>query len=433
MKTDKTLLERIDWSLFLLYAAITCLGIFAIYSVEYRGEGVAVAGNSYSKQAMWFGISLAVGGIILILDSKIYSSIPFASYLLGILLLILVIFVHDNVRGSKSFLPLGPIRFQPGELAKIFTALSISKYLSLQGIDFAHNNKHKLTAIALLLIPSVLVLASNETGLALVYFAMFLALYREGLPGVLFVIAGCFLILTLMTLLLTKQAMLILLIIVLVSSIYLLRKELKRSRELLIFVIGIFGFCILFSQVLIPYTFKNVLKGYQVDRIYTMLGTDMPEEYLHTDEDGGKQKKGSSDYNVKQSKIAIGSGGLLGKGALNGTQTQGNFVPEQSTDFIFCSIGEQFGLWGSLVLIGMYVLFLLRIIFVAERQRNKFNRVYCYCIAGIVLFHLTINIGMTVGLAPVIGIPLPMMSYGGTSLLTFSMLIFIMLKLDADR
>jgi len=432
MRTGKTLLERLDWTLILLYCAITCIGIFAIYSTEYRGAE-AMAGKSFSKQGMWFGISLFVGSIIIILDSKLYTTIPFGTYLIGILLLVLVIFFHENVRGSESFLPLGFIRFQPGELAKIFTALTIAKFVSMQGIDFANNTTHRITAIGIVLLPSLLVILSNETGLALVYFALFVALYREGLPGYLFMIAFSFLVLTLMTLMLTKQTMLIVLIIALGGIGYLLRKELKKSRELLIIVIALFGFSLLFSQVLVPYAFKNVLKGYQVDRIYTMLGQDMPAEYIHVDEEGKSQKTGSSDYNVKQSKIAIGSGGILGKGPLNGTQTQGNFVPEQSTDFIFCSIGEQFGLWGSIVLIGLYVLFLLRTIFIAERQRSKFNRVYAYCIAGIIFFHLAINIGMTVGLAPVIGIPLPMMSYGGTSLLTFSMMIFILVKLDADR
>jgi rod shape determining protein RodA len=432
MRTGKTLLERLDWSLIALYCTITLIGIFAIYSVEYRGVE-AMAGKSFSKQAMWFGISLFVGAIIIIVDSKLYSTIPFATYLAGILLLILVIFFHENVRGSQSFLPMGFFRFQPGELAKIFTALSVAKYVSMQGIDFANNTKHRMIAIAIVLLPSVLVILSNETGLALVYFALFIALFREGLPGYLFMIAFSFLVLTLMTLMLSKASMLIVLIIALMAVVILLRNQLKRSRELLILVIALFGFSLLFSQVLVPYAFKKVLKGYQVDRIYTMLGQDMPAEYIHVDAEGKEQKKGSSDYNVKQSKIAIGSGGILGKGALNGTQTQGNFVPEQSTDFIFCSIGEQFGLWGSIVLIGLYVLFLLRTIFIAERQRSKFNRVYAYCISGIVFFHLTINIGMTIGLAPVIGIPLPMMSYGGTSLLTFSMMIFILIKLDADR
>jgi rod shape determining protein RodA len=432
MKTGKTLLERIDWALILLYCTITLIGIFAIYSVEYRGAE-AMAGKSFSKQFLWFGISIAVGFVIIVLDSKLYSTIPFGSYLIGILLLILVIFVHDNVRGSQSFLPLGFIRFQPGELAKIFTALAISKFVSMQGIDFAHNLKHRLTAITMVLLPCLLIIASHETGLALVYFSLFVALYREGLPGYLFTIVFCFIALTLMTIILPKQTMLIVLIVTLCISVVLLRKALRRSRELLIMVVLLFGFSIGFSQFAVPYAFKNVLQGYQVDRIYTLLGQDMPAEYIHVDEDGNAQKKGSSEYNVKQSKIAIGSGGILGKGPLNGTQTQGNFVPEQSTDFIFCSIGEQFGLWGTIILIGLYVLFLLRTVFIAERQRSKFNRVYAYCIAGIVLFHLTINIGMTVGLAPVIGIPLPMMSYGGTSLLTFSMLIFILIKLDADR
>jgi len=255
MRTGKTLLERLDWTLILLYCSITCIGIFAIYSTEYRGAE-AMAGKSFSKQGIWFGISLFVGSIIIILDSKLYTTIPFGTYLIGILLLVLVIFFHENVRGSESFLLLGFIRFQPGELAKIFTALTIAKFVSMQGIDFANNTTHRITAIGIVLLPSLLVILSNETGLALVYFALFVALYREGLPGYLFMIAFSFLVLTLMTLMLTKQTMLIVLIIALGGIGYLLRKELKKSRELLIIVIALFGFSLLFSQVLVPYALK---------------------------------------------------------------------------------------------------------------------------------------------------------------------------------
>jgi rod shape determining protein RodA len=188
---------------------------------------------------------------------------------------------------------------------------------------------------------------------------------------------------------------------------------------------------VLFSQVMVPIAFKKVLKGYQVQRIYTMIGQDVPEDYLHEGMDNKKQN--AANYNVSQSKIAIASGGFFGKGFLNGTQTQYNWVPEQGTDFIFCTIGEQFGFVGSVILMMLYVGFLLRIIFIAERQRSVFSRVYCYGIGGIMFFHLIINIGMTVGLAPVIGIPLPLLSYGGTSLLTFAIMIVIMVRLDMDR
>jgi rod shape determining protein RodA len=427
----KSLLERVDWTLIFTYLTITLLGIFAIFSVEYRESG-AMAGNSFSKQGMWLGISLFVGIIILLVDIKVYQTVPFGLYLIGILLLILVIFVHDNVRGSQSFLPMGFFRFQPGELAKIFTALSLAKFLSLQGIDFVHNNRDRLIAFSLILVPSVLIILSNETGLALVYFAFFIMLYREGLQGSLFVLVACIITITLMTLLLSKTSFTVILSVILLSIFFVFRKQYKKSRELVIISIATFGLCILFSQVLLPFAFKKVLQPHQVDRIYTMLGTQMPNEYAKVGADGNI-KKGGSEYNVRQSKIAIGSGGFWGKGPLNGTQTAGAFVPEQSTDFIFCSIGEQFGLWGVFILFSLYAFFLLRIIHLAERQKTKFNRVYMYCVASITLFHLAVNIGMTVGLMPVIGIPLPMLSYGGTSLLTFSMLLFIMIKLDADK
>jgi rod shape determining protein RodA len=435
MTNNKPLLERLDWGLIFLFILISLIGVYAIFSVEYKGADAVVSTvtKSYNKQLMWLGISLVVGFVIIMLDSKIYVSIPFVSYLLGIFLLLLVLFVHENVRGSKSFLPLGFLRFQPGELAKVFTALALSKFLSLQETDFRHNTQHRLIAIGIVIVPSILVILSSETGLALVYFSFFLAMYREGLPRIILVIGFSIMLLTIVTLVLSKKSMLIFLLIALIIVAYLLRKILRRSREILIIMIATFLLCIAFSQILVPYAFKKVLKGYQVDRIYTMIGQSVPKEYLHTDENGTQQKAGSSQYNVKQSIIAIGSGGFFGKGPLNGTQTQGNFVPEQSTDFIFCSIGEQFGFLGCMVLIALYVLLLLRIVSIAENQRSLFTRIYAYCLAGIILFHLAINVSMTIGLAPVIGIPLPMLSYGGTSLLTFSILFFILVRLDADK
>jgi rod shape determining protein RodA len=256
-------------------------------------------------------------------------------------------------------------------------------------------------------------------------------MYREGLPNIVLIIGFSIISLTLATLLIPKNILFIILTVLALLIVYRERKRLRRSKELLVIVAGIWFVGVLFSQALVPFAFKNVLKGYQVQRIYTMIGQDVPDEYTRDGVDNKKQN--ASEYNVSQSKIAIASGGFLGKGFLNGTQTQFNWVPEQRTDFIFCSVGEQFGFWGSSILILLYVTLLLRIVHIAERQRSQFSRVYAYCVAGILFFHLTINIGMTIGLAPVIGIPLPLISYGGTSLLTFAVLIFILIRLDADR
>jgi rod shape determining protein RodA len=425
-----SLKERIDWVVVILFTVISLIGVYAIFSVEYKGgEIFANASRSYNKQLLWLGISLVAGFAITLTDSRLFSNMAFGSYALGILLLILVIFVHDNVRGSESFLPLGFIRFQPGELMKVFTALTLSKYISTQGINFANNVHHRLAALAMVFVPCVLVILSNETGLALVYFSFLLALYREGLPRAILFVGISVIMLVILTLVLHRNTLLILLCVLLVLEFVALRKQILRSRELLIVSVAVFALAVGFSQFAVPFAFKKVLQPHQIDRIYTMLGRDVPTEYLTEN----YTKTGMSDYNVKQSKIAIGSGGFWGKGPLNGTQTSGNFVPEQRTDFIFCSIGEQFGFFGSLILILLYLALLYRIVFIAERQKSKFSRVYCYCIAGILFFHLAINLSMTMGLAPVIGIPLPMLSYGGTSLLTFAAMIFIVVRLDADR
>ncbi len=434
MSKQKTLSSRIDWQLILLYLSITIIGIIAIYSVEYRATDVNhfAMNKSFMRQSTWLGISLVLGFIILLLDSKMYTTVSFLGYGIGILLLLVTLVVGTGVKGSRSWLELGFFRFQPGELAKVFTAMALSKYISSQEIDFKNNKQHRLAAIAMALFPAILIVASNETGLAIVYFSFFLAMYRQGLPRMYLIVGFSVLILTLLTLIIPKVTLLYIFTTCLLVFFILLRKELFRNRELLIVSVIIYFITIMFSQVMVPFAFKK-LKAHQVDRIYTMLGKDVPQEYIKVNADGKKIKTGASEYNVKQSIIAIGSGGFLGRGFLNGTQTQMNFVPEQSTDFIFCSIGEQFGFLGSLVLVSLYILLLFRIIKIAEIQRSLYTRIYAYCVAGILFFHLFINVGMTIGLVPVIGIPLPMLSYGGTSLLTFSILIFILLRLDMDR
>ena len=435
MSYKKTsVVDRIDWTLVILFLVLSIIGVACIYSVEHRDTDISffMSNRRYTQQFIWLGISLLFGFVIILLDSKFITAIPFLSYVVGFIFLLLTLTpLGKAVKGSSSFLNLGIFTFQPGELMKLFAALAIAKFLSLQNTNFSTTN-HRLTAAALALVPMLyIMLFQNETGLALVYLSFFIAMYREGLPNIILIIGFSIFALTIATLLIPKNYLFVILSVLAVWILWSQRKQIKRNKEILFLVAGIWFVGVLFSQVMVPIAFKKVLKGYQVQRIYTMIGQDVPEDYLHEGMDNKKQN--AANYNVSQSKIAIASGGFFGKGFLNGTQTQYNWVPEQGTDFIFCTIGEQFGFVGSVLLIMLYVGFLLRIIFIAERQRSVFSRVYCYGIGGIMFFHLIINIGMTVGLAPVIGIPLPLLSYGGTSLLTFAIMIVIMVRLDMDR
>ena len=384
------------------------------------------------RQAIWLGISLFVGLLIIWTDSKFFSSVAFLSYTIGIFLLIITIFAGVDVKGSHSWLGYGSIRFQPGEVCKIFTALALSKFLSSPDTNFK-TLRHRLIGVALALAPALLIILQKETGLALVYFCFFLVMYREGLPNSILVIGVSLIVLTLSTLLVDRTILFFVITAITIIAGILMRRDLKRDMMVRVLLIGVWGITILFSQVIVPFAFKNVLQKHQVERIYSTLGQDVPKEYLPPDESGRRTGGNVSDYNVRQSKIAIGSGGLWGKGFLNGTSTKNEFVPEQNTDFIFCAVGEQFGFVGSTVLIILYLSLMLRIVFIAERQRSAFSRIYGYCVASILFFHFAINISMTIGLAPVIGITLPFLSYGGSSLLSFSILVFILIRLDADR
>lgn len=431
---NKSIFSRLDAPTVLLYAALVAIGLTAVFSVEYRvtDPSIFMMSKSHMKQFTWFGISLFVGLLIIFTDSKFFSSFAYLSYTIGLFLLVITIFAGVDVKGSHSWLGVGSVRFQPGEVCKIFTSLAISKFLSSPETNF-QTLRHRLIGVAIALTPAVLIILQKETGLALVYFCFFLVMYREGLPNTILIIGFSMIALTLATLLIDRWVLFGILTGLAIIIGYLIRRELRRNVLARVLLIGVWGFCMLFSQVLVPFSFKHVLQKHQVERIYTTLGQKMPEAY---EKEGAKDsnKKGNvSDYNVLQSKIAIGSGGFWGKGFLNGTSTKNEFVPEQNTDFIFCAVGEQFGFAGSAVLIGIYVSLMLRLVYLAERQRSAFSRVYGYCVASILFFHFAINISMTIGLAPVIGITLPLLSYGGSSLLSFSILIFIMLRLDADR
>ena len=421
-RSQAKLTQGIDWPIVGLYLALVIIGIMSIFAAEYRGDDniwqdILHPNKNYSRQLIWLGISLVLAAVIWLTDSKFFTATANLMYAGGLLLLLLVLGIGKDVKGSHSWLVIGGFQFQPAELTKLCTNLALAKYLSSQETDFT-KLRSRLIAAALALIPAGIIILQDETGLALVYFSFFLVMFREGLPGALLVIAFSGIVLVLSALLVDRTILFIIFTVVTALVIYFSRREIKRKRSRLAVILGVYAFCGLFVMFIVPFVFTKVLKDYQVRRIEVMLG---------------KENDPKATYNTRQSMIAIGSGGFWGKGYLKGTQTRYDFVPEQSTDFIFCTIGEDFGFFGSVVFLAIYVALLFRIIFVAERQRSTFTRVYAYGVASIIFFHLAINIAMTIGLAPVIGIPLPLVSYGGSSLMTFTMLIFILLRLDADR
>ena len=432
-----------DWVIIWLYAIIAVIGLLCIFSVEYKAnddffKSLLAFKKNYSKQFIYLIVCIVLATFILLMDSKIFTATPNILYLLGIVLMVLTFFIGKNVNGSKSWIPLGFMNLQPVETCKIFTALALSKYLSRPETNFTKSKSH-LIAAGICFLPIVFSLLQNETGLALVYFTFLLPMYREGFPPI-YLIAGASLGILLVTALLFTALQLIIAISLLIMFlIYFLKRKFKRNKSILVFLIGAWMTSVLFVGLIVPFLFKHVFQKYQADRIFSMVGQNNPYDNETTADfssAGINKKKDKADkenYNVKQSKIAIGSGGFWGKGFLKGTQTQGDFVPEQHTDFIFTSLGENFGFIGCTILMLLYLALLLRIVLIAERQRSTFSRVYAYSVASIIFFHVAINICMTIGLAPVIGITLPLMSYGGSSLLTFTILIFILVKLDADR
>ena len=426
-----------------LYAILIFIGLVCIISVEYKSTDNFVQTffgfkKNYSKQFFFFLACCVIGTFILLTDSKFFTATANLSYVIGIVLILATFVVGKEIKGSKSWIPLGFMNLQPVELCKIFTALALSKFLSLQDTDFS-KPKSQIIAAAISFAPAALSILQGETGLALVYFSFLVPMYREGLPPG-YLIAGILMaVLLVVSLLFHTKTLLIVFTILALVLVLLNRKQIKRNKDILFIIVGVWLFCAAFVGVGVPFVFNKVFKKYQADRIFSMVGvenpfTDNKTGSLSPEEEKLKQRKNDQqNYNVKQSKIAIGSGGFAGKGFLKGTQTQGDFVPEQHTDFIFTSVGENFGFGGTTFLMLIYLGLLLRIIFIAERQRSTFSRVYAYCVAGIIFFHVAVNVCVTIGLAPVIGITLPLMSYGGSSLITFTILIFILIKLDADR
>jgi rod shape determining protein RodA len=432
--------KGIDWSLVWIYLLLVSIGIMAIFAVTYK-EGDPIIQSflafktDYSKQFYFFLAASVIGIFILLTDSKFFTATANLWYAFGIFMLLLVFPFHSSIKGTESIIRFGGFQFQPAEFCKICVALALAKYLSRPDTDFT-KLRSQLIAAGITLLPAAMAIMQSETGLALVYFSFFIVMYREGLPSTILIVGFFLAGLVVATLLLEKNTLAIVITIVAILYLYFMRRQIRRTSYLVFRVALIWILCVGITRFGVPFAFKHILKLYQVERIYSTVGTEVPPEYVeaHRKELATQVgKKKDTDYNVRQSKIAIGSGGLTGKGLLKGTQTRYGFVPEQRTDFIFDTIGEGFGFIGSIVLLGIYLILLFRIVAVAERQRSVFSRCYAYGVAAVFFFHMSINICMAIGLAPVIGIPLPFISYGGTALLTFTILIFILIRLDADR
>ncbi len=408
--------KGIDWLLVLLAGLLMAIGFFTVYATTFEEgqHGFLAPGATHTKHLLRIGISIVVVSCILIIDSKFYTISAFPIYGLFMVLLAAVFVFGKTVRGDTNWLALGPLMIQPSEFAKFATALALAKLMSRLHFDM-RRLRWQLPAVAIIALPALMVLLQGDEGSAIVFLSFLLVLYRFGLPSYYLWSVLLLVLLFILSLLMDQHVLLLLLLTVAGLIIYLVRKQ--RTLVFLTFAGLLLSVGIVYFAY--GYVFNQVLEPHQQDRLLLLLGKQV-------------QTPGA-DYNVRQSLIAIGSGGFWGKGYLNGTLTRHKFVPEQETDFIFCTIGEEFGFWGSSGLLLLFLAIILRILWVAQRQRSRFSMLYGYCVASVLFFHVLINVGMTIGLMPVIGIPLPLISYGGSSLLSFSILLFILIKLDADR
>jgi len=406
---------ELDWISILLYLVLVVFGWLSIYSATSNdfSRNLFDLSQRYGKQLMWIGFALLLALFILVIDAKFFSAFAYVFYFLMIGVLISVLIYGKTVAGSKSWFQVGSFAIQPAEFAKFVTALTLAKYLNGLNMDM-RQLKTKVLSIVILAIPAILILLQNDTGSALVYFSFVLVLFREGFSGIIIVIGVMMAFLFIVTLWFGELYMAGALVLLVLVVFALLRNIRKKWR--LVMAILALSVAFVFS---VNYAFEKVLEPHQKTRILVLLGM---KKDIH-----------GAGYNVNQAKIAIGSGGLTGKGYRKGMLTHNRFVPEQSTDFIFCTIGEERGFVGSFVLILLFVALLVRLVFLAERQRSSFSRIYGYGVVSVLFFHFAVNIGMTIGLAPVVGIPLPFFSYGGSSLWAFTILLFIFIKQDANR
>jgi rod shape determining protein RodA len=469
MPKRNSLWANIDWVTVFLFLILVFLGWINIYASVFNQEHQSILDTSqrYGKQLIWIGMALVIAFFILVIDSNFYVFFSYIIYGVIVFLLILVLFAGTVVNAQKGWFMFGSFGFQPSEFCKFATGLALASYMNSHGFKL-QQFKSLVIVSAIILVPAILILLQNDTGSALVYFSFVLVLYREGLSGVVLFFGTFLIVLFVLALLIPNLTLSLILLGVFLIAFYAVNPKLKQYLKIpVIYLVVIMLFLITnlilgsefdFAEVItagsllgtvvilvfsyfkklsnyltigliflgsvlftisVDYAFNNILGDHQQDRINELLG-------IESDPLG-------AGYNVNQSKIAIGSGGFLGKGFLEGTQTKFNFVPEQSTDFIFCTVGEEWGFVGSFVVIALFVILLIRLVWLAERQRSGFSRIYGYSVAVILFFHFLVNIGMTIGIMPVIGIPLPFFSYGGSSLWSFTILLFIFIRLDASR
>lgn len=482
MRRDDSLINNLDWVTVAIYAILVICGWFCIYGAVYNFEDTAFWSLSerYGKQLVWIGFAFVVATVLLNIDHRLYNFFAYPLYGVGIFLLLVTLVVAPDIKGSRSWLVLGPISLQPAEFVKTVTCLALAKFMSSFGFAL-RGLRNYATVILIIFLPAAIIILQQETGSALVYLALVIVLYREGMPGIVLFLALCLVIFFIVAIRFGQEVIteaysdslgvfivVMLAIVIQLGLLIAYRRNVVVSRNILLGTLLVIGLSCLINRYLgvnvrflyvaygivvasviyllwvsisrrrlaytgvaffllasvayanvANYAFKNVLQPHQQVRIEVALGM--------------KDDPKKAGYNVNQSKIAIGSGGVLGKGFLNGTQTKLKYVPEQDTDFIFCTVGEEHGFVGSLFVLLMFSALLLRLLYLAERQRSDFSRIYGYCVASIIFFHLAINIGMVIGLTPVIGIPLPFFSYGGSSLWGFTILLFIFLRLDASR
>ncbi len=435
MSARENVAANFDRPLLIMYLLLMFMGWANIYSAAYDIDHTSIFDQSkeYGKQAVWMGISLVLGGCMLLIRGELFRESAYAVYGFVLLLLLAVLLFGKEVNGAKAWFAIGGFGIQPAEFAKFATALALTRYLS--GLKALVDTRSRVISAMLILAPVALIMLQPDTGTSLVSGAFILVLYREGLSGNVLLLAILAAVLSVLSLILkessfdlpftdaklTGQYFLLGLIAVfcVLAWIFVRNLLVKRERKRFygLITMGFISSAVFISSV--DYAFNKVLAQHQQDRILVMLGQ--------------KEDPQGLGYNVKQSQTAIGSGGFAGKGYLEGTLTKFKYVPMQSTDFIFCTVGEEWGFLGTAFVVILLTALILRIIQISDRQRSRFTRIYAYCVASIFFLHLMINVGMTIGLAPVIGIPLPFFSYGGSSMISFTILLGILVRLDAER
>ncbi len=436
MKDNQSLaFERLDWTTLIIYIALVLFGWMNIYSAAYDPlhPNLFDFSQEYGKQFIWVLVSFFLALLTLYVEGDFFNKLAIFIYGFFVLLLVLVLIIGKEVNGAKAWFGIGDFGIQPSEFSKIGVGLLLAKYISSSGSQFK-NWKTRMMAAAIIGLPALLILKQPDVGSVLTFTAFIFAMYREGLSGNVLIIGLGAIVFGVLSIVsgagmidfpfAGEQSGIWLLVVIvsiisILSWIYVRNFVVPRNRKTLYWVIAISSVASIAFSLSVSYIVENVLEGHHRERIYVMLSMPVERE--------------GADYNSEMAKITVGSGGFIGRGYLEGPMTQNNYVPEQWTDFIFSAVAEEWGFVGSMVVIGLFIFLIIRIINMAERQRSQFSRVYGYCVASIFFLHLLINVGMVIGLAPIIGIPLPFFSYGGSSLMGFTLLLFIFLRLDAER